>query len=99
MAVSAKQAVEDICAHIKKQGGQYSSWYCGVTSDLNTRVHGDHNVPKEKHWYIPRRCHSDDDARSAEKAMLTFGCDGGTGGGDEDAVFVYAYLKTSITDP
>ena len=36
---------------------------------------------------------------SVEKALLEKGCDGNPGGGDDDAVYVYAYLKSSITEP
>lgn len=38
-----------------------------------------------------------DGTRATEKVFLDWGCDGGSGGGDDDAVFVYAYLKTSVT--
>lgn len=42
---------------------------------------------------------SSEAARNVEKAFLDNGCDGGTGGGDDDAVYVYAYLKASVTEP
>ena len=99
MSYTAQKAYDDIVAHIKKQGGPYSDWYCGITSDIENRLFGDHNVPKENHWYMFRDCDSAESARAVEKALLELGCDGGAGGGDETSIYVYAYLKTAITNP
>lgn len=95
----AQTIVNNIGAHIKKQGGNLSSWYVGITKDINQRVFADHGVPKEKHWRIHCEAISSDAARAAEKGLLNWGCDGGGGGGNNDAVFVYAYLKTAVTKP
>ena len=59
----------------------------------------DHKVPEKDHWFMSRPCANSEDARSVERALLDLGCDGGPGGGDDDANHVYAYLKTQITDP
>jgi len=91
--------LQDMNGHIQKQGGRPSDWYVGVTSDIEQRLFTDHKVPKKDHWYIYRRALTADDARAVEKAFLDWGCDGGTGGGEDDAMFVYAYLKTPVTDP
>lgn len=99
MAMSAREAYEEILAHIQKQGGSFSAWYCGITQSIKSRLHGDHKVPDKDHWFIHRKCVNDEAARAVEKALLDQGCDGGGGGGDENAVHVYAYLKTSITEP
>lgn len=99
MAKTAQQTLNEIVAHIRKQGGSYSEWYCGITSDIESRLYDDHKVPKKKHWSITRICATANNARAVEKALLKLGCDGGPGGGDEDAAWVYAYLKTSITNP
>ncbi|SIN81297.1 hypothetical protein [Salinivibrio sp. ES.052] len=99
MSKSAQEAYDEILAHIKQQGGAFSKWYCGITENINNRLHGDHKVPEKEHWFIHRKCVSDEAARAVEKAFLEHGCDGGDGGGDNDAVHVYAYLKTSITEP
>jgi len=56
-------------------------------------------VPEKDHWFIHRPCASNEAARNVEKALLDLGCDGGTGGGGDDAIYVYAYLKTSVTEP
>lgn len=99
MAKTAQDAYTEILAHIKKQGGQFSDWYCGITESIQNRLHGDHKVPEKNHWFSHKECTSSDAARNVEKAFLEHGCDGGPGGGDDDAVYVYAYLKTSITEP
>ena len=94
----ATQIVADIIAHINKSGSQYySDWYVGITSDIEQRLFGDHNVPRTNHWFIWRRASSDAEARAAESTMHEKGCKGGGGGGDEDSVFVYAYKITSVT--
>ena len=98
MPKSAKEAYDDIVAHIQKQGGLPLGWYCGITENIENRLFGDHKVPEKDPWFIFRQCDSNIATRSVEKALIDFGCDGGIGGGD-DAVYVYAYLKTAITDP
>lgn len=96
---NAQTIVNEIGAHIQKQGGAVSSWYAGITEDIDARLFGAHRVPRKGHWYSYRQGISADAGRSAEKALLNWGCDGGSGGGDDDAVFVYAYLKATKTDP
>ncbi len=98
-AQDAQSIVNEIAAHVQKQGGVVSSWYIGITENIDQRLFGAHKVPKENHWYAYREAISTSSARTAEKALLSWGCDGGTGGGDNDAVFVYAYLKTTKTSP
>lgn len=97
--MTANEAYDVILVHIKKQGRPFSSWYCGITENIQNRLFGDHKVPKKNHWYAYKQCINSNAARSVEKAFIDQGCDGGTGGGDEDADYVYAYLKTSVTEP
>ncbi|WP_300463167.1 hypothetical protein [Desulfobacula sp.] len=99
MKTIAQDAYYDILYHIQKQGGAYSSWYCGTTENIKNRVYGDHKVPEEGHWRIYRQCTTSTAAKNVEKALLDHGCDGEPGGGDDNAVFVYAYLKALFTDP
>ena len=58
-------------------------------------------MPREKGacWSIWYKCFNDDDARDVEADLLSLGCGGHVGGGDEDCVFVYAYLKQEGTNP
>ena len=99
MIKTSQETYNEILVHIQKQGGTFSSWYCGITENIQNRLFGDHNVPQKDHWFIHKQCENTANARSVEKAFLDKGCDGGPGGGDSDAVFVYAYLKTSVTNP
>lgn len=97
MAKTAQQAYDKISTHIAKQGGAYSEWYCGITSDIKSRLFGDHNVPEKNHWFSHHECESNKAARAVEEKLIERGCEGGKGGGDKSSVFVYAYLKTSTT--
>ncbi|MFC1963569.1 hypothetical protein ACFLVL_03000 [Chloroflexota bacterium] len=95
----AQTVYKEIVAHIKKQSGSYSKWYAGIASDWEDRLFVDHQVPKEHYWYIARQCHNDEDARAVEKSLHSLGCDGSFGGGDPTTVYVYAYLKSGVTNP
>lgn len=95
---SMQDVFNEIVGHIKKQGGNYSGWYSGIASDWEARLFTEHKVPKN-HWWIARQCHSSESARKVEDALLSLGCDGGSGGGDSTTVYVYAYLKGAMTDP
>ena len=96
-ATTAQQAYNEITAHIQKEGSAFYHWYCGITNNIERRLHQEHKVPKKEHWFARQECYSSADARKVEEALLAKGCKGGTGGGDTDAVFVYAYKITSST--
>ena len=98
-AQDTQQVCSEIVAHIKKQGGAYSTWYCGIASNWEERLFDEHDVPQKDHWYIARQCYNDNDARIVEDALFELGCDGGTGGGDQTTIYVYAYLKGTMTNP
>ena len=98
-AQSAQQVYDEIVAHINKQGGPYSSWYCGIAANWQSRLFDDHKVPRKDHWYVARQCYNNEAARSVEDALVEAGCDGGPGGGDASTVCVYAYLKGTMTNP
>ena len=97
--MQTQQAYDEIVANIKKRSGAYSTWYCGITTDVESRLFGDHKVTRENSWWSWRQCFNEADARDVEKALLDFGCDGGPSGGDATTVYVYAYLKTASTNP
>jgi len=98
-AKSAQQAYDEIVAHIGKQGGEYTNWYCGIASDPEDRLFNEHKVPRKDSWWIYCQCHNTDDARTVENALIKLGCDGAPGGGDKSTIYVYAYLKTAVTNP
>ncbi len=98
-AISKEEAYNLIVAHIKKQGGAYSGWYCGIASDWEERLFNEHKVPRKDHSRTTQKCFTSDNARAVENASLRLGCDGGVGGGDRTTVYVYAYLKGTMTNP
>lgn len=76
----------------------YKKYYVGISNDPRRRLFNEHNVNEKGVWII---CPADSDtvARDVEKYFLDLGMDGGPGGGDETATYVYCYLKTSTTQP
>jgi hypothetical protein len=102
MAMTAQQAFDKIKAHIDKWSRPYSSWYVGITADPEARLFKDHNVSKENDVWIYQNCHTNEDAINVESSLLSYGCDGGSGGsggGDTTSTYVYAYLKAAHTKP
>lgn len=97
MSTPKAQAIAEMHAHMKKCGGDYSDWYCGITKDIKQRLFQAHSVEKGKNAYIYRTTESDEDARQIEVHFLDKGCKGDTGGGDEDSTIVYAYKIASNT--
>jgi len=99
LPLTTRDVYEEILAHINKQSGSYPDWYCGIASNWVSRLLEDHKVPKEGHPYIARQCYTSDDARTVKNALLELGCDGAPRGGDKTSVYVYAYLKGTMTNP
>jgi hypothetical protein len=96
---NAQEIRDQILAYLHTQGGESASWYIGIAADIERRLFVDHRVPPANHWYICRQASNSAAAREAELALLALGFDGGPAGADEDAVFVYAYLKSPLTQP
>lgn len=100
MASAANTIISDFEQHIRDSGAEYySEWYVGITEDLRKRLFGDHDVPEKNHWWITREAQSSEAARKVEKYFLEKGCDGGPGGGDDDAKYIYGYKKSQTTNP
>jgi len=95
--MATKQEITDkIEAYISKP---YSSWYVGISETPRKRLFTDHNVDEKSDYWIYRTTSNSTIAREIETHVLALGCDGGSGGGDEDAKAVYAYKKTTNTKP
>ena len=102
---SATKAIKDykdnssgyIVDYISKSGDPFSAWYCGITKDPTRKLFKEHNVSKDSGRWCYLKCANHTEARSVEKILLEYGCDGdggGGGGGDASSVFVYVYKKT-----
>jgi len=87
----------EIVAHIAKCGDRPVHWYAGVAKDSRARLFVQHNVSEQFGAWIIRTCSNDQTARTIEKKLLAYGCQGGSGGGDEQTTAVYAYRITSTT--
>jgi hypothetical protein len=93
MPRSAPEIINEILSHIQNHcnGKLFKNYYVGITNNMENRLFGDHNVPRKGHCYIYREAVNIDSARIAEEGLLAKGMKGGSGGGDDDSVFVYCY--------
>ena len=93
-----KVIYDEIMAHMNKEGSGYQTCYVGITSDIERRLFGEHNVPREDAWYIYRKADSEEDARALEEYILkTHNTDGDVGGGNHESQYIYAYKKIKGT--
>lgn len=100
MAASQQQITTDILNHIKKRGGTFADWYVGISKDASDRLFNGHSVDKKVDGWIYRTASSSTVARAVEKHFCReLGTDGDCGGGDASANQVYAYKKSTRTDP
>ena len=91
--------IEKFKNYIAEKGGAYSDWYIGITSDIETRLFNAHNVNEQNDIWIYDNANTETSARSIEEYFVeTLGTDGGTGGGDNTSIFVYAYKKNPHTN-
>lgn len=97
MAKTKQEIINKISNHFK--GIAYSNCYVGITSDVESRLFGDHNASRKNGHWIYSTASSANVAREIEQHFLNIGMDGGSGGGDENSRIVYAYKKTSSTNP
>lgn len=90
--------VNEINDHLAKSGRRYySDFYIGITNDVDRRMFSEHNVPREKTWWIYRTASDSDVARQVENYFLRKGMRGGKGGGDETSNIVYCYAVGPTT--
>ena len=94
-----QKIITDINAYMRRYRGTNADWYIGIASNVKQRLFNDHSVSEKTDAWIYRQAISTAAAREVEKAYLDAGCDGGTGGGDDNTIYVYAYLKTPNTEP
>lgn len=88
--MESQQLILDFHRYITQHGGDFSDWYTGIAANPEKRLFDDHNVYKGDLWiYAPAL--DNNEARSIEAYLLTLGCIGGVGGGDNSTKYVYMY--------
>ena len=98
MAKDYQTIVDEINDHLSKSGKRYySDFYIGITNDVERRLVKEHNVAKEKTWWIYRTAKDSDIAREVEKHFLDMGMRGNDGGGNEASNIVYCYAVSPTT--
>jgi len=96
--ITAPTIIADIDKAIIDRGLPNSSWYVGITSDIDQRLFIDHKVPRNGgDMWIWKRAVDHTTARQIERAYHQAGCQGSHGGGDHTAVYIYAYVITGQT--
>jgi hypothetical protein len=95
------QATLSLCGEIdtymRESGIPNNRWYVGVTSDIEERLFGYHNVVRIGGQWAHGRCLSAAESRDLEAAYHRAGCQGAGGGGDHRCVYIYAYVITPTT--
>lgn len=99
MPLRESELRRQIQRYINRFTYSYSRWYVGISEDPRRRLFADHNVDEQRGLWGIWEAYTTNVARRVEAHFISLGTDGGTGGGDEDAVFVYAYKKTAATVP
>ena len=98
MAKDYQTIVDEINDHLSKSGKRYySEFYIGITNAVNRRLFKEHNVTKEKAWWIYRTAKDSVIAREVEKHFLDMGMRGNDGGGNEESNIVYCYAVSPTT--
>lgn len=98
--MTAAEIIKAIDAHLMKSNREYyNQFYIGITSDIESRLFGDHKVPRENHWWIYQYADSEDIARDVERHYLELGMQGDEGGGtgSGNVKYVYCYAITNYT--
>ena len=76
MAKDYQTIVDEINDHLSKSGKRYySDFYIGITNDVERRLFKEHNVAKEKTWWIYRTAKDSDIAREVEKHFWIWECE------------------------
>lgn len=100
MVRSESEIKENITGYIWGYGSSYSAWYVGVSENPKGRLFSEHGVKEKGDAWIYQKASNSEMARRVENYFIdVLGIDGASGGGDADAVFVYAYKKKQHTQP
>ncbi len=98
MAKDFQTIINDINNHLSKSGRRfYSDFYIGITNNVEHRMFIEHNVVKEKSWWIYRTAINSETARKIENYFLEKGMRGDNGGGNDTSNIVYCYAVSPTT--
>lgn len=70
-----------------------SKVYIGITKDPIRRLFHEHKITDEDYWWTYIKADSEETARAVERYFIEMGMQGGTGGGDNESVFVYCFVE------
>jgi hypothetical protein len=83
--------------YLHEVGRHVAKWYAGITDSPSARLHDEHLVDEHRDEWAYCECIDDDVARDAPRMLLSWGYQGGPGGGSEASVFVYVYKVSAST--
>ncbi|MCU0652915.1 MAG: hypothetical protein MUD10_01525 [Candidatus Pacebacteria bacterium] len=89
--------IQEFEAFMRQHGTHYHQFYVGIASNPNERLINGHGIDATIPHIFWDRTLPTSVARAIEKYFLDKGSRGGTGGGDINTQFVYAYLITPRT--
>ncbi|HCV43623.1 MAG TPA: hypothetical protein DGH68_09075 [Bacteroidetes bacterium] len=100
MAKTKQEIITEIKSYISTRGGEFSSWFVGVTNDATARLLHQHKVDQRKDSWVFRTADSAATAKEIEDYFVkVLGAEGGASTGTETADKVYAYKKSERTIP
>lgn len=93
-----EQIIASFEEYIRENGQYYPEWYVGIATDPDDRMFSGHGVDSGSgiwiYWDIPQHTSI---VRMIEKYFIKKGARGGSGGGDDDTQYIYAYKITPQT--
>jgi hypothetical protein len=75
--------------------GGNSDRYAGTTDDVQSRLKAHEDLKTDRYAWVA--CSSKKIAQNAEEVLHDLGYQGALGDGNDDCVFVYAYVITPVT--
>jgi hypothetical protein len=90
----SNEIISDIRDHIRKFGGDFSTWRVGTTSDWHNPVLDSHKSKEEDYALICREAYTPASARAVRDYFVAqCGAAPGNGESNQDGKLVYAYKK------
>ena len=87
--------INDFCATLQVKN--INRVHIGITKDPKRRLFYEHKITNERHWWIHIKAACADTARAVERHFIGRGMHGGTGGGDDETIYVYCFVKKQDT--